>query len=135
MKVGRPTDYTPELLEKAKAYLSLTQDEFFENRVKVNLPSIAGLAKYLGISRQTIYEWSRQEGKEEFTDILERILAEQELRLLNNGLSGTYNSNIVKLALGKHGYTDKQDLTTDGKPMTALVQFLDGKESNNSDPK
>jgi len=43
------------------------------------------------------------------------------------GLSGEFNSNIAKLALGKHGYHDKQDNTLsgpDGKPVTvAAIEF------------
>lgn len=42
--------------------------------------------------------------------ILERIGATQEVVLLNGGLTGEMNSNIVKLVLGKHGYNEKQNI-------------------------
>lgn len=128
---GRPSDYSEDVLKKAKQYLADCQDEdvqvvkqanvekgyeMYENRLKVNLPSIAGLAIVLGIWRSTIYKWADKHPA--FKDILEAILAEQEKRLVENGLGGTYNSNIVKLALGKHGYSDKQELTgKDGGPV------------------
>ena len=94
-------------------------------RRQVELPSIAGLAVYLGVSRTCIYEWRDAEGEartdlhDEFSYILDAILAEQEKRLINNGLSGTYNANIAKLALGKHGYSDKTDITSGDKPVQA----------------
>jgi hypothetical protein len=44
-------------------------------------------------------------------------LSTQERILVSKGLKGEFNSNIAKLALGKHGYTDKQDVTSDGKAL------------------
>ena len=106
---GRPTDYTEELLSKAQAYL----DESIDN--KEFYPSIAELSFELDIARKTIYEWIGQENKKQFSDIVEKILTLQEIRLSENGLQGKYNSSITKLMLTKHGYTDKQDVTSDGK--------------------
>jgi hypothetical protein len=108
MLVGRPTDYTPELLAKARGYLATCVDDFADiDRKKVKLPSIEGLAVYLDCNRSSVYKW--KEEHPEFSDILDKILAEQAERLLNNGLGGVYNANIAKLALGKHGYHDKLD--------------------------
>ena len=79
------------------------------------LPSIEGLARYLEVSRDTLYEWEKQ--YPEFSDILEAVRAEQADRLINNGLSGDYNPTITKLMLSKHGYSDKTDITTAGQPL------------------
>lgn len=124
-KLGRPTEYGPEILKKTKEYLTKAKDKYKKGRlVSVNLPSIAGLAVYLKVSRDTIYEWKSktdESGKKllypDFSDILAQILAEQEKRLMEMGLKGDYNSAIAKLALGKHGYHDKvdTDLTTKGE--------------------
>lgn len=88
-------------------------------RLNVNLPSIAGLAVYLKVSRDSIYAWRDTDSElgKRFSDILSEILAEQEKRLINGGISGTYNPMITKLALGKHGYSDKTDLTSGGKEL------------------
>jgi hypothetical protein len=133
MHTGRPTDYSTKILEKAQEYLNLCVDEEFnwikstgdkstsyEHRIKVNLPSIEGLARYLGVARSTVYEW--QKLYDDFSDILEEILAEQAQRLINNGLSGDYNPTISKLILTKHGYSDKSetDVTSGGKPISIL---------------
>lgn len=103
---GRPTKYTDELIKKAKAYI--TDYAIYEDVI----PSIAGLSSMLEISRSTLYKW--EEEKQEFSDILRGIKAEQEKILLNKGLSGDFNSAITKLVLGKHGYHDKQDLDVSG---------------------
>src|SRR4051794_17210758 len=99
--MARPTDYSEEILEEAQWYLDNTSDTR-EPYLKVNLPSVAGLARHLNVARSTIYEWA--EIHEAFSDILEDILAEQEKRLAENGLAGDYNSTITKLMLTKHGY-------------------------------
>lgn len=111
MAAGRPTKYTPELLEKADYYLSTVGNE---------LPSVEGLAVFLDIRRSTIYEWQKEH--DAFSDILEKILVEQAKKLMNNGLTGKWNSTITKLILTKHGYSDKieQDVTSGGKPIPIL---------------
>lgn len=114
MPAGRPTEYTEEILDKARVYLEvLPEDEVY--------PSIAGLATFIGVARSTIYDWASQESKKEFSDILEQILAKQEKELGNKGLKGEFNSTITKLMLTKHGYSDKQELTgKDGEPLVPL---------------
>lgn len=101
-KIGAPTKYTPKLLKKAADYI----DDYKENGDVI--PSIEGLAEYLEISRTCIYTWREQEDKEEFSYILEKILSKQARVLINEGLKGEFNAAIAKLALGKHGYHDKQ---------------------------
>jgi hypothetical protein len=76
------------------------------------IPSIAGLAVVLGKSRETLHKWGRE--IPQFSDILSTLLADQEQLLLNNGLAGTFNSSITKLALGKHGYSEKQETALTG---------------------
>ena len=61
----------------------------------------------LGLSRETLRLWSKDEDKKEFLGILEAINQKQECVLLDNGLDGTFNSTITKLVLGKHGYHDR----------------------------
>lgn len=114
--MGRPTDLTPELIAKAKTYLATCVDDLSDKDFrKVQLPSLAGLAIFLKCSRESVHTWRYV--NEEFSDILAEILAEQEKRLLGNGLGGTYNAQITKLVLGKHGYHDTAaiDHTTKGE--------------------
>lgn len=48
MPGGRPTKYTDELLEMAEQYINVYKDEGDV------IPSLAGLALYLGIARSTM---------------------------------------------------------------------------------
>lgn len=128
MTAGRPTDYTPELLQKAQGFLN-------EEHESAAFLSVAGLAHHLGIARSTIYDWASHEDKKEFSDIIEKILTAQELYLTSNGLSGKYNSTITKLMLTKHGYTDKQetDLTSKGESISPLtVKFINGNDNGDT---
>lgn len=113
---GRPTKYSKELLEKAKEYL-----ETYDTVGDV-IPSVEGLSLYLDITRTTIYDWEKQEGKEEFSYILRKINAKQHQVLVNKGLSNDFNSAITKLVLGKHGYHEKTQQELSG-PDGGPVQF------------
>ena len=106
--VGRPTKYTPELLEQTRQYI-----EDYE-RHEHAFPSISGLAYVLDIGERTLHTWKTDDKKPEFQHILNRLMAKQQNVLFFKGCNGDYNSNIVKLALGKHGYHDKQDTTHSG---------------------
>lgn len=110
MPAGAPTAYQGDTtIFMAEKYL----EEFKDNNELI--PSIAGLALYLGVSRSTVNLWATQPDKKKFSDTLERIKARQEVLLLSGGLGGTMNSTITKLALANHGYSDKVDnVSSDG---------------------
>jgi soluble P-type ATPase len=106
--VGRPTDYSQEIIKKAKKYIEIYETQGDQ------IPSVEGLSEYIGIARTTIYRWATEEGKEEFKDTLESLQAKQKRVLLNKGLSGDFNSNITKLALGNHGMSEKTQQEVSG---------------------
>lgn len=121
MSPGRPIEYDQEIIQKAQAYIDSCTDEMqqlvsgesekftkYENRLKVKLPTIEGLALYLGIHRDTIYSWEKT--YQDFSDIIGNLRAKQAESLINNGLSGAYNSTIAKVLLAKHGYKDAQEI-------------------------
>jgi len=103
MPAGRPPTYTPELIEKAHQYVASGWNVDAYDKI----PSHIGLAKYIGINRLTLYRWAKEEDKEELSDILDDCMSEQQRILVGGGLSGDLNSNIVKLVLGKHGFSEK----------------------------
>lgn len=98
------TNYTKEVQKKADDYITDTNWCSGEAQADV-IPSTARLAIHLGVARKTLYNWG--EAFPDFLHTLEKIQALQEVLLLNRGLAGTFNSNIVKLALGNHGYMEK----------------------------
>lgn len=137
MPGGRPTDYNKETIPKTLHYLE-NYKEYGDM-----IPSVAGLSIALGVNRDTIYEWSSQDSKKEFSDILKSLLSTQEKVLINNGLNNTFNSQITKLVLGKHGYSDKQEITgKDGeklfneeareKSKQAISSFLNDEDRRNT---
>lgn len=117
MPAGRPTDYTPELVEKAWAYANGGWAE-----VGDPVPSVAGLACEIGIRRETCHVWAKDENKE-FSNILKKIAETQERQLLRGGLSSAFNASITKMMMTKHGYSDKveTDHTSSDGTMTPKV--------------
>jgi len=103
---GRPTRQTPKVIKAAREYLG-NYEKFGDV-----IPSIAGLAVAIKVHRSMLYAWAKHDTSP-FQDILADILDKQEQVLWTKGLSGEFNSNLVKLALGKHGYHDKQEVTGD----------------------
>ena len=124
MAGGRPTKCTPELLEKTRDYIDNYQD--YDDLV----PSVAGLSVEIGISRETAHKWRREEDKyPEFADMLIEMLSIQERKLLSGGLGGDMNSNITKLMLCKHGYSDKQETNFTGDLTTGVYELTDTERS------
>ena len=99
--VGRPSKYTPELIQRARRYLTAHAD------MGDLVPSIAGLACVLGVFRETCHAWAKDPEKEEFSNILKELAQRQERVLLSKGLSGDFNAPITKMMLSKHGYSDR----------------------------
>ena len=124
MAAGQPTKCTPELLKKTRDYI----DNYEEYGDLV--PSVAGLSVELGISRESAHKWKREpETYPEFSYMLTEMLAIQERKLLSGGLGGNMNSNITKLMLCKHGYSDKQETNLTGDLTTGVYELTDTERS------
>jgi hypothetical protein len=87
------------------------------------VPSIAGLACVLNVTRETCRAWGIDPEKSEFSGILDELAQKQERELLNNGLAGNFNAPITKMMLTKHGYSDKieNDLKSSDGTMTPQI--------------
>jgi len=109
---GAPTKCTPELIVAALNYLENYKEEFDDA-----IPSVVGLACVVDVRRETLHVWAKEGAEDEcdveckiqISNILRAINDKQERVLINGGLDNSFNSNITKLVLGKHGYHDKQD--------------------------
>ena len=99
MPAGRPSKWQ-DCIEPAWNYVNGGFQQ--ENDV---FPSVAGLAVALGVSRESIHAWARE--NPEFSDIVKALMEKQEKMLKNGGILGEYNASITKLLLTKHGYSDK----------------------------
>lgn len=97
---GRPTLYTSQTLRKTKEYI---------DNGYTTIPTVAGLCVHLGVTRDTVYRWIKDENKKEFSDTISLMADLRETILLNKGLTGEFNSNITKLILTtNHGYTENK---------------------------
>lgn len=102
--MGRPTAYNEEIQEKA--------DKYIDGNYGKGIPSVAGLALYLGVCRATIKTWAKHSDKPDFLATLDSISCIQESRALEYGLIGDFNSAITKLVLSNHGYRERQEVAT-----------------------
>ena len=109
MPAGRPTALTEERKKQTAFYLKSGWER--EGGV---IPSVEGLARYLGVARSTVYKWAEDETTG-FSDTLEHISELQKEITLTNGLTGQFNATIAKLVLANHGMSDKQEVEHSGK--------------------
>ncbi len=114
--MARPTKYNKELLAKAQDYL-VNYDQYDHA-----IPSEAGLADILDITRETLNQWKKDEGKEKFSDTLKQIQNKQEVIAVNKGIKGDFNAAITKLILHNHGYSDKKEVEQSGVTVVKLKQ-------------
>ena len=126
-KMGRPTKLTEEIIKQAENYIAGDWE-----KLKHVMPSAVGLAKVIGVSKKTLYNWA--DNNDDFLHILAELNTEQEFTLLNKGLSGEFNTAITKLVLTKHDYSDKvaQDVTSSDGSMKPTVIELVGVSSEST---
>lgn len=105
---GRPVKYsTAEELE-------VLIDKYFEDE---KVPTMAGLAYYLGLSRQGLLEYSR---KDEFSDLLKRARQKIELLYEEKLLTTTTPTGVI-FALKNMYWKDRQDVTTNDKDLPTPI--------------
>ena len=104
MPAGRPLKF------ESKEELENKINEYFSHCDKVKKPyTIAGMAIYIGCSRDTIYEYEKNKDRiEEYSDTIkkarDKILAYLEEKLMMEGKPG-------QIFIAKnYGYTDKQEI-------------------------
>ena len=105
---GRPTKYDATIQKKSDEYVAGAHVDFGDP-----VPTVAGLACYLDVSRSTIYEWRK--GNDKFSDTLDRLNTWQEKGLWANGLTGQFSQPVTKLMLANHGYHEKAETITEHK--------------------
>lgn len=124
MVVGRPSKYTDKVNKEALGYIDscgenyiliekpvITNGEVSEEKIikkEIKLPTVEKLALLLGVSRDSLYEWAKQ--YPDFSDTLDALKKKQADMLIQNGLSGDYNSTIAKLMLSaNHGINERSE--------------------------
>lgn len=115
---GRPDTIDDAMVERANAWI---ENEMWRADGDA-VPTVEGLAKYLGLYRTYLY------AAPELTDTIEMIQREQARHVLSKGLTGEFNSGIAKLLLSsKHGYVEKSeqavDVTSKGESLSASTDL------------
>lgn len=120
MAMGRPSEYEESFPDKVLEYLNDPEETY---------PTRAGLALFLHCTKQTLINWG--ERHPDFLDALEDLDRQQEKKLWNKGLDGTWNSNIVKLGLHNHGYSDRTDVTSGNEALKpGVINVVNPKTSS-----
>lgn len=99
--VGRPTKYYPEVVNKIETYFTTV------GREQTSLPSVEGLAEYLDISRETLYQWGKKH--KAFSDTIKKIALKQKKQLMDDGMYGGKEVNAamaIFLLKANHGMSD-----------------------------
>ena len=130
---GRPAEY--DSLKhpiKVHEYLGQCQDFITPTIRQVNLPTIEGLARFMGINKSTIYDWQKKYS--EFSDAIEILEIEQHQKLINQGLAGNYNPKITQLVLStKHKYAERVEKEVRGNlTISKLNNLINAIEQDNA---
>jgi hypothetical protein len=126
--VGSYSMYRKEYARKfLDQYLEDCQDNF-ENKIKrVKIPTIKGYARYIDVGLSVIDKWRKE--NVEFDMAIQKLMAIQEDRLINEGLASNYNHVIAKLVLSSnHGFSERSDVTSDGKALPTPIIDVTPKE-------
>jgi hypothetical protein len=118
-KEGRPTKYIPETIyPKIEEYLSQCSKE------QTELPTVEGLAQYLGVNRDTVFEWDKK--YPEFSDYLKKLADKQKNQLMNDGMYGGKEVNAsmaIFLLKAIHGLKDGSGMNVNvsGEKVIAIL--------------
>ena len=116
---GRPPKWNRRMLGIVRKYAE-NSNEFGDK-----VPTVAGLAIQLGVSKFTLFHWA--EHKTELKQLLERLNTAQENILIQLAGTKQYSDAIAKLLLARHGYVEEQ--RTLGQ-VDVSVQLTDFKRGN-----
>ena len=126
---GRPTKYKPEYIDEVYKYIKTT------GRLQTELPTVEGFADYIGVHRDSIYEWKKKHPL--FSDTIKVILDKQKIQLMNDGLYGgreVNSSMAIFLLKVNHGMveTEKKILQGDPDRPLGVVMLPEKYDKNNT---
>lgn len=99
------------------------------------IPTQAGLSLHLHVSKATLRNWEDQESNTvltEWREVMDRLRALQEVKVLNGALSKELDSQTSRLILQtNYGYNEKQsiDHTSGGKTIKSFADMYGVSES------
>jgi transcriptional regulator with XRE-family HTH domain len=118
-KNGRPTKYDAKYCQEMVKFFDVDATRIVEDmrrdgstterRVANAMPTFAKFARKIGVSRDTLNEWTRKHA--EFSDSYKRCKELQEEFLINVGLAGVTSASFVIFTMKNVcGWRDEKDL-------------------------
>ena len=93
------------------------------------IPSLPGLAEFLGSTTEEVSEWDDPAYLRQLCALQDK----QQQIILNKGLTGSFNSTVVKLVLAKHGFSERTEVHQTGETTVThreIVKDMDPKEAS-----
>ena len=102
---GRPTKYKEDFPEKVRYYT----DNFDTIEEDTVIPTVAGLSLYLGITKQSIYDYAEQ--YPDFLDSVKYLQSRAEKILVSSTLNRKFAEKFATFyAINCLGYSDKREI-------------------------
>lgn len=117
--MARPTKYNRRVQSLADEYV----DGGWRDDEDVVIPTEAGLALILQVTRETVENWARDPSKPKFFLTISKLRVQREHLLANGGLSGKFQPRISQFLLSaNHNYREKTEQQIDSN---ITLQSLD----------
>jgi hypothetical protein len=139
-RAGRPTKYTEEMPARAIEYFSRAPFKYATNdkgetltdkngqpfEVVEDFPIIEGLADYLGIVKDTLYQWVKEHP--DFSDSIKACRDKQKNFLIQQGLHGRYDRTFaIFVAKNCTDMHDQRQIEHSGRiSFTDMMEELEG---------
>lgn len=126
-KLGRPTDYSEEVLERLKEYYSMC------GREQTELPTVEGFANFIDVDPDTIGNWGDKHP--DFFGAIKKLKSRQKNQLINDGLYGGKEVNqamAIFLLKANHGLKETSVTELTGKDGIPLLETLKDVRNNDS---
>ena len=132
--MGAPTKYLPAVIfPKIEEYITSC------GREQTSLPTVEGLADYLGVISETIREWAKK--YPDFSATIKKVTDKQKNQLMNDGMYGGKEVNAamaIFLLKCNHGMNDgaSQFINISGDKVIAILggrANVPGDDSSNKD--
>jgi len=122
MGAGRPTKYTPEVIEDIRQLME-------EYLMEVDIPIVAEFAYKNRIPRQKLYEFAGND--EEFNDTIKALIDKKEAQLERLALEKVIDKTMAIFSLKQLGWKDTQEVDIGSREgLTIKVKLVDDDESD-----
>lgn len=105
----------PKLFESPEA-LQKEIDRYFDDSIADNTPvTIEGLCVFLNITRQTLLNYEKEGGYNEYFDVIKMAKQKITANMITRGLMNEINTPLTIFLLKNQGYSDKQEIEHSGE--------------------